>query len=141
MVSKQVELEDFLKAKLDALGHELVSSKPMAPPVGFKKAPSMVEHLRSMVRSELLAREVAAQGLETFEEADDFDIADDPVDPSTPYERHFDDVPVSELREREKASRAPPVGGAAPVPAPPAAPAAPEVVTPPVAASGAPSKG
>lgn len=79
-----------LQAELDKNGHEVVDNTPMAPPLGYKKQPTMVEHIRNMVRSEMLRREVAKAGAETFEEADDFDIADDPIDPSTPYEEVFD---------------------------------------------------
>lgn len=42
-----------------------------------------------MVRSERLKLEVEAQGQETFDEADDFDIGDD-FDPTSPYESDFD---------------------------------------------------
>lgn len=80
----------------DEFGRELVDPTPMAPPIGYKKQPSMVEMVRNMVRSEHLAREAAMMGKETFEQADDFDIPDDPLDPSTPYENEFD-PPVREL--------------------------------------------
>lgn len=100
------------EAKLDENGHEIVSNVPMEPPLGYKKQPSMVEHIRNMVKSEMLRREVQEAGAETFEEADDFDIADDPVDPSTPFEEVFEP--------------------AAPVPPPTPAPTA-GVATPPAA--------
>lgn len=118
------KIREMLAAELDEKGREVVSSVPMAPPVGYKKEPSVTDRLRAMVRSELLRREVEAQGGETFDEADDFDIPDDPVDPSTPYEENFDPV-----RPPLKPAEAPPVGGPpvtspAPSPTPAAAPAA-----------------
>lgn len=84
-----------------AAGREIPDPVPLAPPVGWKKQPSLAEQIREMVRSEKLAQEAAAAGYETFEEADDFDIPDDPVDPTTPYERTFEGLSARELRQRE----------------------------------------
>lgn len=91
--------------KQDELGREVLDGTPMAPPVGYKRQPSMVEHIRALVRSEQLAAAVAAQGFETFEEADDFDIMDDndPM-PSSPHENEFD-PPVKELVVEGKAAK------------------------------------
>lgn len=99
---------ELLTPYLDEKGHEVLSSRVMAPPVGFVKQPSMVDHIRAAVRSEMLRREVVAAGLETFEEADDFDIGDDPIDPSTPYEAVFDPAAPG----GPEPVRTPPVGGA-----------------------------
>lgn len=119
-----------LEEYLDNMGRECPNPVPVAPPVGFIKQPSMVEHMRSMVRDELLRRELVAQGVETFEESDDFEIDDDPIDPSTPYEEVFDPSPPV----AEDQARTPPAGGATDagaasspvaVPVPPAAPPAP----------------
>lgn len=68
---------------------------PLAPPVGYKAAPSLAEQIREMVRSERLAREVAEAGYETFEESDDFEVDDDYV-VNSPYENEFD-PPISEM--------------------------------------------
>lgn len=76
--------------RLDKLRREIPDPTPMAPPIGYKKQPSMQELIRDMIKNERIASELAAQGIETFEEADDFDIPDDPVDPSTPYEADFE---------------------------------------------------
>lgn len=92
MVKRQLDLEEIIQARLNDDGHEVVSSIPMAPPLGYVKQPSMVDHVRKMVRSEMLRREVEAAGVETFEDADDFDIADDPLDPATMYEEVFEPV-------------------------------------------------
>lgn len=105
----QMDLEDYISVgkrydRLSQKGREVVDSTPMAPPVGYKKSPSIQEQLRAMVVRELAAREaLKEQGFETFEEADDFEIADDPVDPGTPYEMDFDPVGISELRRRAAA--------------------------------------
>lgn len=73
----------------DAEGREILDTTPIAPPVGFTKEPSMFDYVREMVRSERLRQEAEAQGFESFEDADDFDVGDD-VDPTTPYENDFD---------------------------------------------------
>lgn len=97
---KQLELEEYLqKLKdkgLNPDGTPKLDPTPMAPPIGYKKHPSMVEIVRDMVRSEKLAQAAAATGHETFEEAEDFDIPDDPVQMNSPYENDFD-PPLSEL--------------------------------------------
>lgn len=83
------------RSVLDAHGRfEYPDPVPMAPPVGYNSPPDIMQMIRSMVRSERLAQELDAAGYETFEEADDFDIADDPLDPLTPYEKVFEAPPV-----------------------------------------------
>lgn len=74
-------------AHLDKAGHEVVSSVPVAVPLGYRRPPSLAEQVKSMVRNEL-SRAATEQGLESFEEADDFDIGDDA--PKSPYELDFD---------------------------------------------------
>lgn len=109
-------------------GYEVVDPTPVEPPIGYFKQPSMVEHIRAMIRAEELRKEAEAAGLETFEEADDFEIGDD-YDPTSPYEESFDPPPVVE-RPPEPAGVAgagdnPPAGNgpsAAPTPPPAAAP-------------------
>lgn len=97
----------FHKAKFDVMtgeeltkqiltdGREVNDPTPVAPPIGYKRQPSMVEIVRAQIRDHALAVALAEQGVETFEEADDFDIGDD-YDPSTPYENDFD-PPISEV--------------------------------------------
>lgn len=103
---------------------EVLSAIPVAPPVGYKKQPSMVDHIRGLVRSEHLRWAAEGAGAESFEEADDFDVGDD-LDPTSPYEDEFEPP-------------APPPPGPAPAPAPapaaePVAPPAPSAATPPAA--------
>lgn len=96
------------KAKrLNEKGREILDPTPMAPPVGYKRQPSLSEQIREMVRSERLAMEAASAGFETLEEADDFDIPDDPIDPRTPYEAHFDPLPEMAPPPPAKASPEP----------------------------------
>lgn len=90
--------DDFL----DDLGREIPDPRPMQPPIGYKKQPSMFELIR-----EATAREVALYAAgrepETFEEADDFDVDDD-VDPHSPWENDFD-PPWSEVKQAIQAER------------------------------------
>lgn len=82
-------------------GHFVPDPTPMAPPVGYKKQPSMVEIVREMVRSERLAQEVAARGAETFEESEDFEVGDDPDQLTSGWENDYD-PPVAELLKAGK---------------------------------------
>lgn len=101
--------------KYNEKGEELPNPVPVAPPIGYKKQPSMVEMIRNMVRSEQLRHAAEKSGHESFEDADDFDVGDD-IDPKAPYEAEFEPTPVDELRRRaSEAERTPPVGGAPPV--------------------------
>lgn len=95
-----VELEYWLAPMYDADGvqsssgigtdgKEYPDPVPMAPPIGYNTPPDLMQMIRSMVRSEEIRRAQDAAGVETFEEADDFDIDDDPLDELTPYEKLF----------------------------------------------------
>lgn len=91
-------------ARYQGSSKEHLDPTPIAPPVGYRKSPSLREQIREMVRSERLAQELAASGYETFEEADDFDVDDD-EDPNSPYEVHFDPptpAPEPPINERLK---------------------------------------
>lgn len=107
-------IDFFMKAKSRGYtedGQQVVDGTPMAPPVGYKRQPSMVEIVREQIRSHKLAEEALAARMGTFEEEDDFEDPDDPNDHSTPYENDFD-PPIKELtsagqeviQEREKAA-------------------------------------
>ena len=101
---------------------------PIAPPIGYKKQPTMVELVRSMVQSERLALEAQLAGYETFEESEDFDV-DDPDDMPRSRHEHDDRQPtIQELREAvaemeaDKARRKPKDGGGGGEPPPHAQP-------------------
>lgn len=89
------------KGRHDLFGREFPDPTPMSPPVGYVKQDSLAEQIRRVVRSEKLAMEAEAAGYETFDEADDFDIEDDPL-PMSPYEMLDGYVSVRELRKRER---------------------------------------
>lgn len=75
-------------AVLDDRGHEVLDATPVAMPVGWSRPPSLQDQVRRFVRQEL-SRQAAEAGMETFEEADDFDVGDD-FEPSSPWELTFD---------------------------------------------------
>jgi len=87
--------------RLDEKGREIVSPLPMEPPVGFRKQPSMVDIIREQIRSARFAEEAAREGMESFEEADDFEVGDD-YEPHSPWENDFD-PPISELTKAGQA--------------------------------------
>lgn len=129
-MAKKPEQLDLVEevARLTPRGHEVPDPTPMAPPVGFKKQPSMIENIRAMVRSENLRLAAQQAGMETMDEADDFEVGDD-YDPSSPYEHDFDPpLPAEPTPKPQEPAAA--GGSAAGVtnnpPASPATPPAPE---------------
>lgn len=86
-------------------GRELPDPVPISPPLGFIEQPSMVDHIRAMVRSEHLRFAAEQAGAETFEESDDFDIPDDD-EPLSAYDMADDYEPVSHFRTRMEALEA-----------------------------------
>lgn len=91
---------------LDEDGREHPDPVPVAPPIGHNPQPSLAEKIRAMVQSEHLRLAAEQAGMETFDEADDFEVdEDDDFDPSSPWENEFDQ-PVSELRKREAEEKA-----------------------------------
>lgn len=79
------------KSTLDDLGREIPDPVPMAPPVGYQQGMTQEERLRAMVRQEQ-SRLRAELYDETEDEANDFDVDDDPIDPATPYEQHYEAI-------------------------------------------------
>lgn len=68
---------------------EIPDARPVALHVKFERPIPLGERMQALIRSELLARDAEAQGLETFDEADDFVVGEDEL-PGTPYEDDFD---------------------------------------------------
>lgn len=101
--SKLENVSKKLFGTLDKTGAEIMDPQSLAPPLGFVRRPPLAEQIRDMVRSEHLRQAAEGSGLETFEEADDFDIPDDPPDPQSQWENEFD-PPISELLEAGRAA-------------------------------------
>lgn len=130
---------EILTKQIGTDGREYNDPTPMAPPIGYKRQPSMVEIVRAQIRDAMLAQQLAEQGVETFEEADDFEIGDD-YDPSSPWENDFDRPITEVLAEAQRALDArnnPPPQPQVPAPAPGVAPqnsepgAGPQAASPP----------
>lgn len=86
---------------LDDQGREVLDDTPVAIPVRMKRAETLLEQVQSVVRGEL-SRQAMAEGLETFDEANDFDVGDD-YDPRSEYEV---DEYADEVFERDQAAQA-----------------------------------
>jgi hypothetical protein len=83
-MEKILDLESKATAILDERGHENLSDTPVALPLRFQRPQNILDRVRALVAHEM-SRLAEAQGFETFEEADDFDVDDDP-DLKSPYE-------------------------------------------------------
>jgi len=106
---------------LDEAGRELPNPIPLSPPVGYKKAPSIADQMRAMIRQ--ASYEASQMGAETEEEANDFDVGED-MEPHSPWEHDFDINPEYEalLALQSAPPGTPPRASAAPPAAPPSAP-------------------
>lgn len=81
------QLKSIRRAYLDDDGKELLNPVPLHVHLGLKRPPTLREQIQRVLRSELSAQ-AASQGMETFAESQDFDVADefDSPLPITPYE-------------------------------------------------------
>lgn len=79
-----------IKDRLTSQGHENLSSEPIQVPLGMKRPETLAEQVQRLVRTSV-SEHARMNGMETFEESEDFEIEDD-LDFSTPYETHFDPV-------------------------------------------------
>lgn len=82
---------------------------PVAPPVGMTRPLTTEERFRRIIRSEHLARIADSQGVDTFDEAEDFDVEDDPVPALTPYEEALLEPPAAPPKAAQRAKQ--PKGG------------------------------
>ena len=92
---------------LNVRGHEVPDPTVIEPPLGYVQSPDLMEQMRQMVRNEM-SRIAEANEFETFEEADDFDIDDDPVDYTSPFELYFDPAEYDDQGPPEAAPAAAP---------------------------------
>lgn len=74
--------------RLDENGHELLDQTPVTVPAGFRRPETLAEQVQRLVRNHI-SRQAEAEGYESFEESEDFDV-DEPEEPSTIYEEFFD---------------------------------------------------
>lgn len=86
----------------NARGEEIPDPRPVALPVGFKRPQSLQERMKYLLRSEELQRAQERAGIETFDEADDFEVDEQDPLQGTPYEDDFDpERPGAIAREQE----------------------------------------
>lgn len=87
--------------------HEIVDPTPMAPPVGYKREPSLMEKIQMMVLKDKVDRLQQELGAETAEEAEDFDIGEDEeFQPSSPHEFERHEYELLEAMEKLNAKKA-----------------------------------
>lgn len=105
----RTDLEDFTRPVSKGervLDHERLPGREYPDPTPvrlpahlMRRQVSMMEHMRNIVRGELLRERAEGAGFESFEDADDFDV-DDEVDPYSTYEEQFDpEVPLMAIEE------------------------------------------
>lgn len=70
-------------------GKEYPDPVPLSADIGYEPPPDLMTMIRTMVHSEAAKHVLQQAGIETIDEADDFEIEDDPLDPLTPYEAVF----------------------------------------------------
>jgi len=71
-------------------GQEILDPDPLSLPVKFQRPLSVAQELSRLMRDPGFRAYLDDHDQESFEDADDFNIEDDPVDPATPYEDHFE---------------------------------------------------
>jgi hypothetical protein len=79
------ELKTLKRAYIDQNGKEVNNPMPLAVDSGLKRPPTLKEQIQRVLRQEVSAQ-AHAQGHETFEEAQDFDIGLDDDEPLSGYE-------------------------------------------------------
>lgn len=115
-------------AELDKNGHEMLNPKPMYPTVGFQNPPTLEQQIRALLQEARVREAIEAEGFETPEEADDFDVGDD-FEPFSFHEFSEEEEEIArayiQARREEEARRATPATPA-PVPSTTDAPSASE---------------
>lgn len=93
-----VEVQEHRKARglHPETGRPIYDPTPMAPPIGYKKQPSIFDQVRQAIRQERLAE--LEQLEETLDQVDDYEITDDPPDPASRWENDWEPT-VAELRQ------------------------------------------
>lgn len=89
-------LTGFIRRAARALtpnGREDLDQTPVAIPAGFKRPPSLEEQIRRLIQQPEFGKVASGdQDAESFDEANDFDIPDDPADPNSIDEEYQDPV-------------------------------------------------
>lgn len=88
----------------DKEGHEVPDPRPVSIPAGFQRPPSLQEQVRRLLPD--MIRQQQEQEVETWEDANDFDVGDD-FDPSSPWETIYDPTLGREVTPEEFARNLP----------------------------------
>lgn len=83
---------------LNKAGQELPDPRPAAPALGRKPEMHIRDYIRTLVKSERLQQDLESQGVETFEEANDFEVGDDYF-PDSQYENDLEPSVAELIRE------------------------------------------
>lgn len=75
--------------KHDVQGLERPDPVPIEVPIGLKRPLTLAEQIARFTRDDVIQRELADRGIETFDQSNDFGLEDDGADPHTPYEEGF----------------------------------------------------
>lgn len=87
--------------RLNDKGAEVPDPVPIELPAGFSIPETIAQSIQRLVRG-AVSRAAHEQGLETFEESEDFDMDEEEDDDKTsPYETHFDPVLGKDISPRE----------------------------------------
>lgn len=77
--------------KYNMSGHEIMDNTPIAVPTRFRRSLTLQEQIQLMIKRDM-SRLAQQNGYETYEEADDFDVDDDP-EMKSPYQLDDEIVP------------------------------------------------
>lgn len=106
--AEQLEFPHGL-SRINKDGSETPDPRPLALPVGFERPESIQELIQRLVRDPAIRAEMDAGDIDTFDDADDFEIPDDI--PQSPHEENFDPLHLlsrdQELRSGTVRDRSP----------------------------------
>lgn len=83
-------------AKYNELGQQIPDQTPIEVPLGFQKPETIEQKMQRLIRTEISAR-AEEHGMESFEEADDFDVPDDEDDNMDLWESQYQ---MTEMQEQ-----------------------------------------
>ncbi len=97
------KLTDLNRSYLDAKGREVPNPKPMVLHPGIPRPATLQEQIQRVMRGEL-SNQAQQQGMDTFEEANDFNVKDDFDEEllDTHYTKMIDEIPIDFEGERNK---------------------------------------
>lgn len=91
-----------IKSKFDSLGREIMDKVKMAIPVRMKRPPTLQEEMARLLRNPAFMGDLRSNGVETIDEADDFDV-DEEGEFQSQHELVHDEDLQKEIPKGEKA--------------------------------------